>query len=101
MGGDASFGALLRRHRRLAGLSQEELAAPAFVSTRAISDLERGVNVRPRLHTAVALADALALAGEERSAFERHARPVVESAEEQAPIALRAQPPVPVDSVRR
>ena len=42
---------------------------------RAMSDLERGVNALPRLHTAIALADGLGLEGEERRAFERHARP--------------------------
>src|SRR3954447_24255736 len=64
---------MLRRLRRRAGLSQEELAARAFVSTRAISDLERGVNARPRLHTAVALADGLGLDEHERITFERQA----------------------------
>ena len=98
VGGDASFGALLRRYRRQAGLSQEELAARALVSTRAISDLERGVNARPRLHTAVALADGLALAGAERSAFERHARPVADTADEHGPSAPRPLSPVPVDA---
>ncbi len=92
------FGAMLRRYRRQAGLTQEELAARAFVSTRAISDLERGVNARPRLHTAVALADGLALAGEERADFERHARPDVEPADVPTSVTPRARPPVALDS---
>src|SRR5690242_17495298 len=88
---------MLRRHRRQVGLSQEELAARALVSARAISDLERGVNARPRLHTAVALADALGLEGAERAGFERQARP-----EDDAParplVPPRAQPPLALDS---
>src|SRR5689334_11925836 len=100
MAGEASFAARLRRYRRQAGLSQEELAARALVSTRAISDLERGVNARPRLHTAVALADALGLAGPERAAFERQARPEVDV---EVPVAAplvpaRARPPIALDS---
>ena len=98
MAGDATFGAMLRRHRRRAGLSQEELAGRAYVSTRAISDLERGVNVRPRLHTAVALADGLGLAGDERVAFERQARPDVDATSGARAVAPRARPPVALDS---
>lgn len=97
MDGDATFGALLRRHRRRAKLSQEELAARAYVSTRAISDLERGVNARPRLHTAVALADGLGLAGEERIAFEQHARQH-DPAPRAASVRAHARAPVAVDS---
>jgi predicted ATPase/DNA-binding XRE family transcriptional regulator len=98
--GEEAFGALLRRHRRQAGLSQEELAARAFVSTRAISDLERGVNARPRLHTAIALADGLGLDGPERAVFERHARPDLESVTSPASLLVppRARPPLALDS---
>jgi predicted ATPase/DNA-binding XRE family transcriptional regulator len=97
--GDGDFGSLLRRYRRRAGLSQEELAARAYVSTRAISDLERGINVRPRRHTAVALADGLGLDGEERSAFERVARADPGSERDEiAAIPPRARPPLTVDS---
>jgi predicted ATPase/DNA-binding XRE family transcriptional regulator len=96
--GDATFGAILRRHRRRAGLTQEELAARAFVSTRAISDLERGVNARPRLHTAVALADGLGLAGDQRIEFEQHARPDDDPADAPTSVTLRARPPVALDS---
>ncbi|WP_162942205.1 ATP-binding protein [Desertimonas flava] len=98
MAGDADFGALLRRYRRRSGLSQEELAARALVSTRAVSDLERGVNARPRLHTAVALAEGLALDAEERATFERYARPDSEPVVGSPPLAGRARPPHTVDS---
>ncbi len=42
-----AFGPLLRRYCAAAGLTQEELAARARLSVRAISDLERGLK-RPR-----------------------------------------------------
>jgi transcriptional regulator with XRE-family HTH domain len=52
------FGGLLRRLRDEAGLTQDELAEAAGVSQRAVSDLERGVNVTARKDTAVLLAIA-------------------------------------------
>ena len=58
-----SFAALLRQLRVDAGLTQEELAAAAQLSTRAVSDLERGVNVTARSETARLLAGALELDG--------------------------------------
>src|SRR5919199_6713107 len=66
----APFGDLVRRYRRAAGLTQEELAERAGLSVRAISDIERGVKHRPRQETVKLLADALSLKGEDRSAFE-------------------------------
>jgi transcriptional regulator with XRE-family HTH domain len=59
--GDEPFGVLLRRHRVAAALSQEALAARAGLSTRAVSDLERGVKNRPYLDTVRRLAEALGL----------------------------------------
>jgi DNA-binding XRE family transcriptional regulator len=47
-----SFGRLLRQLRDDAGLTQEELADAARVSQRAISDLERGINLTARKDTA-------------------------------------------------
>jgi predicted ATPase/DNA-binding XRE family transcriptional regulator/Tfp pilus assembly protein PilF len=70
-----AFGALLRRYRTLAGLSQEALAARATVSTRAVSDLERGVNRAPRAETLELLASALDLAPDERVALIAAAHP--------------------------
>src|SRR5690349_19723535 len=72
--GRHSFGEVLRRHRVAAGLTQEALAERAHLSTRAISALEQGVNQTPRKDTVALLADALALAGEERMAFEAAGR---------------------------
>src|SRR5690348_4054947 len=69
-----TFGDLLRRHRVLGGLSQEELAEQAGLSARAISDLERGVKRTPRRDTVQLLLDALTLTGEARAAFVTAAR---------------------------
>ncbi len=68
------FGALLRRYRRAAGLSQEELAELAGVSQRSIGDLERGAARRPHRDTMALLADALGLAAAERAALEAAGR---------------------------
>jgi len=64
-----SFAQLLRRSRRAAGLTQEELAERAGLSARAVSDLERGENRTPRRDTLELLADALHLSTEERGAL--------------------------------
>ncbi len=54
------FGALLRRYRLKAGLTQEALAERAGVSVRNVQNLERGEN-RPLPDTARRLASALEL----------------------------------------
>ncbi|WIG60708.1 MAG: Signal transduction response regulator / Tetratricopeptide repeat-containing protein [Ktedonobacterales bacterium] len=65
---------LLCRYRTAAGLTQAELAERAGVSVRSVSDVERGVSRWPHLDTVTRLADALALADEERVALVRAAR---------------------------
>ena len=60
------FAQELRRQRLAHGWTQQELAERAGLSTRAISDLERGTNHSPRLVTVRLLSDALGLAPEER-----------------------------------
>ncbi|MER7274922.1 tetratricopeptide repeat protein [Dactylosporangium sp. NPDC000244] len=60
MGGD-EFGALLRRHRVAAGLSQRELAERVGLSVAAIRDLEQGRTRRPHRGAAEALAEVLGL----------------------------------------
>jgi predicted ATPase/transcriptional regulator with XRE-family HTH domain len=60
------FGPLLRRHRLAAGLSQAELAERAGLSLDAIRALEAGRRSTPRPYTVRALAEALALAEEDR-----------------------------------
>jgi predicted ATPase/DNA-binding XRE family transcriptional regulator len=76
------FADLLREFRARTRLSQAELAEKANLSTRAISDLERGVRSRPYLPTVRALADALGLDVEESQRFAasvRRARPSPEA----------------------
>src|SRR5215210_2948150 len=89
----APFESLLRRWRTRAGLTQEELAERAGISTRAVSDLERGLRSRPYPETVRLLAEALQLAEGERQTLLAAARP------EAAPTDARAAPrwslPVP------
>lgn len=66
----SSFGALLRRYRLAAGLSQEALAERAGMSLTGIGDLERGRRRTPQRETLVRLVSALALSEEKREAFE-------------------------------
>lgn len=63
----ASVGALVKRYRLAAGLSQEALAARAGVSARAVSDIERGVHQTPRGATLDLLAAALDLTPQRRA----------------------------------
>jgi predicted ATPase/transcriptional regulator with XRE-family HTH domain len=67
--------ALVRRFRLTAGFSQEELAERSGLSARAISDLERGLSVRPRLETIRMLAEGLGLRDSERASLIAAARP--------------------------
>ena len=60
------FGPLLRQHRLAAGLSQAELAERAGLSPDGIRALEAGRRATPRPYTVRALAEALALAEEDR-----------------------------------
>ncbi len=62
-----SFANRLRHFREAAGLSQEELAERAGLSSHAISALERGERSRPHPHTIRALTTALNLSDAERS----------------------------------
>ena len=71
---EGSFGALLRRLRDGAGLTQEELATAATLSSRSVSDLERGITLTARKETARLLAGALGLTGPARTGFEAAAR---------------------------
>jgi len=55
-GEGAAFGALLRRHRLAASLSQEALAERAGLSANAVAALERGRRSAPRPDTVALLA---------------------------------------------
>jgi class 3 adenylate cyclase len=81
---ELTFANLLRYHRLAAGLSQEELAERAHLSVDAISMLERGARRSPRKDTVTLLADALALAPDDRAAFVAAVR--------RSPAALAATP---------
>src|ERR1700761_2184249 len=65
-----TFGQLLRSLRAQAGLTQEELAAASRLSARTISDLERGVALRPQPDRVRRLADALQLPFSARALFQ-------------------------------
>jgi predicted ATPase/transcriptional regulator with XRE-family HTH domain len=69
------FGALLRRHRLAAGLTQEGLAERAGVSPKAVSELERDSARTPRLATVNLLSDALDLNPTLRAGLLAAARP--------------------------
>ena len=56
-----AFGNQLRRLRMATGMTQESLAEAAGLSVRGISDLERGVKLRPHPETVRMLAAALNL----------------------------------------
>jgi transcriptional regulator with XRE-family HTH domain len=68
--GDRSvFAGHLRRLREAAGVTQEELAERAGLTAKGISALERGDRRRPYPATVRALADALDLSSDERTAL--------------------------------
>jgi predicted ATPase/transcriptional regulator with XRE-family HTH domain len=73
--GPGGFADLLRRHRERAALTQEELAARAALTGKAVGALERGERRRPYPHTVRALADALGLGDADREALAAAARP--------------------------
>lgn len=87
-----TFGELLRRHRRVAELTQEELAERAGVSPRSISELERGGSHVPRRETVALLARALALSADERAHLEATLAPRRRSPRLPATAALRTPP---------
>ena len=91
------FGALLKRYRQAAGLTQEALAERARLSTRAISDLERGLSRAPHYETLDLLTSALRLSAEQRSALFAAARPALAQAHQDiTPVQLLPAPPAPL-----
>ena len=64
------FGEVLRRYRRAAELTIEDLSAASGVSVRAIGDMERGRSRGPQRRTVAALADALRLEPDDRRVLE-------------------------------
>jgi class 3 adenylate cyclase/tetratricopeptide (TPR) repeat protein len=96
----SDFPALLRRHRLLAGLSQEALADRAGLSVRGVSDLERGVRHAPHPATIARLADALDLDEPARQALLLSATSTqtVASVPVEASVAERARTDLPSKS---
>ena len=64
-----TFGTRLRRLREAAALTQEELAARAGLSAKAVGALERGERRHPHPPTVRALAAALGLSGAGQAAL--------------------------------
>jgi predicted ATPase/transcriptional regulator with XRE-family HTH domain len=85
----SAFGALLRRHRLAAGLSQDALAERAGMSSVGISALERGDRRSPYRDTVALLAKALRLGPDDAAEFETVAA-------RQRPRKLRGEFPAPV-----
>jgi transcriptional regulator with XRE-family HTH domain len=73
-GSEMAFGDLLRRHRSLASLTQEDLAGHTGLTPQAIGLLERGERRRPHKYTVGKLAEALGLTGRDLARFEAAAR---------------------------
>ncbi len=67
----APFEILIRRARREAGMTQEELAERSGLSARTISDIERGICRVPRRGTLELLANALTLSDQLRCEWSR------------------------------
>lgn len=82
-----SFGQQLKRYRKAARLSRQELARQAGISPNTIGDLERGVTRGAQHDTVERLARTLGLSGDERtrftSAVDRRRAPRTRSAQTQ------------------
>ncbi|MGE5287176.1 MAG: ATP-binding protein [Micromonosporaceae bacterium] len=71
---DDSLESSVRKLRRATGMTQEELAQAAGISTRTVSDIERGLRSVLHADTARRLTSALRLTGESRDMFNALAR---------------------------
>ncbi len=92
-----SFGALLKRLRIAAKLSQIELAERAHLSRESVSALERGINRAPRRDTLLLLAEALQLSDTDRALLESAARE--QRFAETAPPSPSSPLPVPLTTL--
>src|ERR1700722_841612 len=88
---EITFGRLLRELRLRAGLSQEQLAERAGMSTTGVGVLERELRHAPHRATVELLAEALGLSPVEREALEATAGP----RRGRAPVARPAAPALP------
>ncbi|TFV82779.1 XRE family transcriptional regulator, partial [Blastococcus sp. CT_GayMR20] len=87
----SGFAEQLRRFRERSALSQEELAARAGLTGKAVGALERGERRRPYPHTVRALADALGLDDAEGDLLTAASRPA-----EAAPVPFLPAPATPL-----
>jgi len=85
-----TLGDVLRRSRLAAGLTQEQLAERSGLSVRGISDLERGLKLRPRKETIALLAAALGLTESERTLLASTSRRLTGDVQETAPLLARS-----------
>jgi tetratricopeptide (TPR) repeat protein/transcriptional regulator with XRE-family HTH domain len=97
--GHDGLGALVRRHRLAAGLTQEELAQRSGLSARAISNIERGLTASPYSRSVRVLAEALRLPDRQaRELLRQAARSRMDGQEPDSPASLpegwRPTPPV-------
>ncbi len=83
-----AFGALLRKRRIAARLSQEQLAERARISVQAVSALERGARRSPRPDTLALLIRTLELEGADVAEFEATARAAVVTRVRNVPVPL-------------
>lgn len=87
------LGAVLRRFRITAGMTQDELADSSGVSARTISDVERGLRAVLHRDTVRRLASALTLGVGDRTRFEALARPRHGAVEQTVSLAALPTPP--------
>ena len=91
------FGDVVRSHRRLLGMSQEDLAERSGLSVRGIRDLETGRTGAPRARTVRLLADVFGLAGHERDLFHLAAAPATPAGGTRRPADGRSPAQLPAD----
>jgi predicted ATPase/DNA-binding XRE family transcriptional regulator len=91
---DMIFGQRVRQHRRELDLTQEDFAQRVGIATETVSKIERGER-RPSKHVAERMAQVLELPDQERVAFVRAARVLLnDSADTPAPPATATLPAV-------
>src|SRR5690349_23501140 len=88
------FGQRVREHRRELDLTQEDFAQLVGIATETVSKIERGER-RPSKHVAERMAQVLELSAEDRAAFVRAARALLnDSADTLPPPPVAALPAV-------
>jgi len=87
----ATFGELLRQHRRAARLTQEELAERAGLSVHGVQKIERGAT-HPYRETAQRLLQALQLPPEELARFTAAIKPVRRHPKPDQPARISPEP---------